>query len=134
MTKPSGDGGRAAGGETAHISAAPVSLKKKRGEPTGGGAPPPPLTTPPRAWVRELVRGRELRTLQGHSSPVCGVAVSTDGRRAISASVARTLKIWDVERGRELRTLPGHSGWVNGVAVSADGRRAISASDDQTLR
>ena len=79
-------------------------------------------------------RGRELRTLAGHAGSVNGVALSADGRRAVSASSDQTLKVWDVETGRELRTLAGHTVAVNGVALSADGRRAVSASSDQTLK
>jgi WD40 repeat protein len=84
--------------------------------------------------VWDLESGREVRTLAGHSDVVNGVAVSADGRRAVSASDDDTLKVWDLESGRELRTLAGHSGWVYGVGVSADGRRAVSASWDQTLK
>jgi len=75
-----------------------------------------------------------LRTLAGHSNLVYGVAVSPDGRRAVSASEDNTLKVWDLETGAELRTLAGHSNCVIGVAVSPDGRRAVSASDDHTLK
>ena len=71
--------------------------------------------------VWDLEAGRELRTLAGHSHCVNSVAVSADGRRAVSASADTTLKVWDLETGRELRTLAGHSSWVYGVAVSADG-------------
>ena len=43
------------------------------------------------------------------------MALSADGRRAVSASGDKTLKVWDVETGRELRTLEGHTsvsmGW-----------------------
>ena len=58
------------------------------------------------------------------------MAVTADGRRAVSASGDKTLKVWDLESGRELRTLDGHSGWVHAVAVTPDGRRAVSASRD----
>ncbi|MBV8833199.1 MAG: hypothetical protein JO108_28720, partial [Acidobacteriaceae bacterium] len=74
-----------------------------------------------------------VRTLQGHSSSVYGVAVSADGRLAVSASADNTLKVWELASGRELRTLQGHSP-VNGVAVSADGQLAVSASEDYTLK
>ena len=43
--------------------------------------------------------GRELRTLTGHSDWVKGTAVSRDGRLAVSASLDRTLKVWDLETG-----------------------------------
>ena len=62
------------------------------------------------------------------------VAVTADGRRAVSASGDTTLKVWDLESGEELRTLAGHSDYVSGVAVTADGRRAVSASWDNTLK
>ena len=76
---------------------------------------------------------RVLRTLEGHSSPVHGVAVTPDGKRAVSASHDGILKVWDVDTGYELRTLEGHSSPVHGVAVTPDGKRAVSASDDRKL-
>ena len=92
-----------------------------------------------RPWLRPLRPALDppgtglLRTLAGHSK-VNGVALSVDGRRAVSASDDQTLKVWDVETGAELRTLAGHSDAVNGVALSADGQRAASASWDATLK
>ena len=94
----------------------------------------------PRPWLRPLhlalvpPGGPLIRTLEGHSSDVNGVAVTPDGRLAVSASRDHTLKVWDLETGRELRTLEGHSSGVNGVAVTPDGRCAVSASGDETLR
>jgi WD40 repeat protein len=94
----------------------------------------------PAPWIRPLKPALHpagaslIRTLEGDPGVVTCMAVSPDGRRAVSASRDRTLKVWDLESGRELRTLKGHSYAVTGVAVSPDGRRAVSASDDKTLK
>jgi len=93
-----------------------------------------------RPWLRPLhpalrPAGTALVcTLTGHSGGVLRVAVSGDGRRAVSASHDRTLKVWDLEKGRELRTLTGHSDELRDVVVTEDGRLAVSASKDKTLK
>ena len=62
------------------------------------------------------------------------MALSADGRLAVSASDDKILKIWNPRHTRELRALKGHSARVNGVAMSADGQLAVSASFDRTLK
>ncbi|MDT9308799.1 MAG: hypothetical protein P5702_26830 [Limnospira sp. PMC 1291.21] len=47
--------------------------------------------------------------------------MAPDGKRAVSASEDKTLKLWDLERGTELATLRGHSWSVNAVAIAPDG-------------
>jgi WD40 repeat protein len=74
------------------------------------------------------------RSLGGHSALVEGVRITPDGRRAVSASADKTLRVWDVESGQCLSVLEGHTGEVLAVEVTPDGRRAVSASRDQTLR
>jgi WD40 repeat protein len=78
--------------------------------------------------------GHELRRFAGHEDIVNAVAVSVDGRRALSASNDCTLRVWDLDTGNELRRFTGHTGRVNAVAVLADGQRGSSASNDGTLR
>jgi TIR domain/NB-ARC domain/APAF-1 helical domain/WD domain, G-beta repeat len=78
--------------------------------------------------------GPLLSTLEGHGAGVRAVAVTPDGRRAVSGSDDRTLKVWDLERGALLATLEGHGHWVRAVAVTPDGRRAVSGSLDRTLK
>ena len=75
-----------------------------------------------------------VRTLEGHTGWVNSVAVTPDGKRAISASSDRTLRVWDLESGQSLAHAQGHKDRVNSVAVTPDGKRAISASSDRTLR
>ncbi|HGE72861.1 TPA: TIR domain-containing protein, partial [Candidatus Poribacteria bacterium] len=91
-------------------------------------------------WLKMLQQslippgGSLLYTLEGHTSEVTLVALSRDGKRAVSASRDGTLKIWDMETGEEIRTLKGHTFGVRSVALSRDGKRAVSASWDGTLK
>ena len=59
--------------------------------------------------VWELESGRALRTLKGHTDSVIGVAVTPDGKRAVSASWDKTLKVWDLESGEALATFTGEA-------------------------
>jgi len=91
-------------------------------------------------WLRPLTSelippgGALCFTLSGHSNRVRAVAVTPDGRIAVSASDDCTLKVWNLERGTEKLSLEGHSDLIKAVVVTQDGRQAISVSDDRTLR
>jgi WD40 repeat protein len=78
--------------------------------------------------------GPLVRTLEGHTGSVNAVAVTPDGRFAVSASNDGTLKVWDIEKGETVRTLEGHTGSVSAVAVTPDGRFAVSALGDGMLK
>ena len=75
-----------------------------------------------------------MQILLGHRDWVTALAVTPDGRRAISASADQTVQVWDLEAAQLVRTLEGHTDWVTGVAITPDGQRAISGSVDGTLR
>jgi WD40 repeat protein len=96
--------------------------------------------TQPLPWLRPLTPsltqagGRLLRTLTGHGSLVQAVAVTADGKRVISGSHDKTVKVWNLETGEEQLTLTGHSSLVLAVAVTADGTRVISGSSDNTVK
>jgi hypothetical protein len=94
----------------------------------------PISNAPPGTLAASLKRLDDADRGRGHSRKVNSVAVSGDGRRAVSASEDRTLKVWDVRTGRELLTLSGHSEGVMAVAMSEDGQRAVSGSFDGTLK
>ncbi len=76
----------------------------------------------------------ELVVQMGHSGNVNSVAFSPDGKYALSGSLDKTLKLWDVNTGKEIRTFQGHSDIVFSVAFSPDGKYALSGSGDGTLK
>lgn len=91
-------------------------------------------------WLRPLTsnltppEGSLLRTLTGHLDWVEAVAITPDGKIAVSASRDRTLKVWDLHSGTELRSLTGHHGWVEAVAITPDGKIVVSSANDGTLK
>jgi WD40 repeat protein len=69
--------------------------------------------------IWNLTTGALLDTLKGHSARVQGVAVTPDGRRAVSASDT-TLKVWDLATGAVIATFTA-DGDVLAGAVAPDG-------------
>jgi len=82
--------------------------------------------------LRDLDSGRNLLTLEDHAG-WC-VALTPDGRLAVSGSLDNTLKLWNLDEKCVLRTLRGHTDSVYDVALSGDGRVAVSASSDNTVK
>src|SRR5262249_43013042 len=94
----------------------------------------------------DLERGNCRQVLKGHTCGVSGVALSADGRRALSGAYDQTLRWWDLDRGECRLALHGHTdggpeGGVGGdgrtdgaVGLRGAGRRALSGSADRTLR
>jgi len=49
--------------------------------------------------VWNLGTGEEIMNLLGHSDVVTGVIISKDGKKIISSSCDKTIKIWNLETG-----------------------------------
>ncbi len=81
-----------------------------------------------------VMDGKALFTLDGHTDRVAATAFSPDGKLLASASWDKTLKLWDTTRGEEIASLEGHTGRVLQVAFANRGRSLISASEDGTVR
>lgn len=69
----------------------------------------------------------EIFVQLGHSGDVTALAVTPDGKYAVSGGADTFLKLWDIAAGREIRTFKGHTERVLSLAISPNGRTAASA-------
>jgi cytochrome c len=67
--------------------------------------------------------------LRGHGGPVRALAVSPDGKNAISGSFDTSAIRWSLERNAATEVLRFHEGAVNAVAALADGRVATGGEE-----
>ena len=84
--------------------------------------------------IWNAIAGKQTLTLRGHSGWVTSLAFSPDGKRIVSGSRDKVIKIWDTLNGRDLRSLRGHTNTVNSVAFSPDGKMIASGSSDKTIK
>ncbi len=75
-----------------------------------------------------------LRTLDGHSGTILGVAFDPQGKTLASTSSYKWVKLWDAGSGMLIRSLGGHEGAVNSVAFNPQGRALASGSSDNTVK
>ncbi len=73
-----------------------------------------------------------FRNLGSHAGPVWAIAVTPDGKYAVSGSWDKILIRWDLAAGTSLMTYSGHTGEVSSVAVSDT--VVLSGSYDNTLK
>jgi WD40 repeat protein len=76
-----------------------------------------------------------VNILLGHSGSVTSVGFSPDGKRIVSGSEDKTIRIWDAETGEEVSApFEGHTDSITSVMFSPDGKRIVSGSYDKTIR
>ena len=91
-------------------------------------------------WLESLrpprfpLGGAEMACLRGHDGTVTSVSLDQSGRRIVSGSKDKTVRVWDAESGVELLCLRGHDHWVGSVSFDQSGRRIVSGSVDKTVR
>jgi cytochrome c len=85
----------------------------------------------PCAWLLPSLPSHAA--FDAHGGPVRSVAVSSDGRRALTASFDTSIILWDLAEQTVLVELNGHDAAVNAVAFLPDDQRALSGSDDGTV-
>lgn len=79
----------------------------------------------------DVVTGKHLATLKGHSGRVNSIAFSPNGKILASGSEDETIKIWEIATGNSIATLEEDSELadrVNSIAFSPDGKILASGT------
>lgn len=74
------------------------------------------------------------RTLKDHTDAISSIAWRPGAAEFATASLDKTVRIWDAEKGVGVRTLKDHVDAVFGVAYSPDGKWMATASGDRTVK
>jgi DNA-binding SARP family transcriptional activator len=81
-----------------------------------------------RLWEADSLA--QLRTLAGHAAPITSVAFSPDGTKIATASLDRTVRVWDTQTGELIFMPPVEPSQVLAVAFSSDGTRITAVYAD----
>jgi WD40 repeat protein len=71
---------------------------------------------------------------RAHSDLIYDLAFSRDGRRLVTASGDRMVRVWDAATHREIALLEGHSAQVLTVAFNTNATQVVSGAADKELR
>src|SRR5690349_21195463 len=79
-------------------------------------------------------RAVEMVPQVGHSADVADVALTSDGRFAVTSASDATLRVWDFATRKLLRVLVGHEGAVMHIALAHGDRAVFSTGEDRSVR
>ena len=85
-------------------------------------------------YLYDVVAGKEISVLRGHSAPVTSVAYRPDGQQVATASNDQTIRLWDPATGQQTAILKPEAASPNldrdsVVAYNSDGSRIASSSE-----
>lgn len=86
------------------------------------------------AKVVSLDKGVVLKTLEGHTHHVLGVAWKGDNRTLATASMDKVVKIWDVTTGERKRNIEGYGREVTSILTLANAGQWLTTTGDNRVR
>ena len=84
-----------------------------------------------RRW--DVQTGEALRSFAGHGGPIQGFSFSGDGRRVLTRSLDRSVRVFDVATGKS-RALVGHAERVQHAAFTAGDKLILTLGAEGTVR
>ena len=84
---------------------------------------------PARPVAKRFADTRYSFGVSAHFSAVTSVAFTADSTGLLTASVDKTVKLWDAKTGKPIRAFPGHTSRVSALAVTPNGRYLVTAGD-----
>lgn len=83
--------------------------------------------------VRNAISGECLQELKGHTDYVTSLALTADGKRLVSGSYDKTIRLWDILTGKCLAILSDHAR-INIVRFAPGDSCIISGSNDGNVK
>lgn len=80
--------------------------------------------------IFDVASGDPVGKLEGHKMGITAFDLSADGTRLLSASIDKTIRIWDLTAMKETTEIDVRGTQVYDAEFSADGKRALTAGKD----
>ncbi|WP_321421351.1 TIR domain-containing protein [uncultured Methanobacterium sp.] len=74
-----------------------------------------------------------IKTLEHHTNFLKAVAITPDGKFAVSGGWDKNICLWNLVTGECLETLKGHDDWISCVDITPDGKFAVSGGWDKVI-
>jgi WD40 repeat protein len=89
-----------------------------------------------RSGVEQLIGDdyKNLLVTYRLNSPNFSVAISPDGKTALTWNGFRAARLWEVDTGKPVSSLMKNDYWVSSAAFSPNGRNVVTGSYDGTIR
>ena len=83
--------------------------------------------------IWDIEQGKVIRTLEGHKAGTIAIAISKDGKKAVTKGSDGTVRLWDIQQAKLLNTLNKKTHFLSSRAVdiTPDGKYSIAEGDEK---